>query len=77
MEQRLGPAAEALQALLDEGHAESFDLAFIGAPLTRRGFVSATPCMSVHGVALFTTGVACMPARQHRRWQPASAEHTG
>ncbi len=33
MEQRLGPAAESLQALLDEGHAESYDLAFIGAPL--------------------------------------------
>ncbi len=43
MEQRLGPAAESLQALLDEGHADSYDLAFIGAPLIRRR--SACACM--------------------------------
>ena len=32
VEERLGPASQSLEALLAEGHAESFDLAFIGAP---------------------------------------------
>ncbi len=31
VEQRLGPAAESLEALLAEGQAGTFDLAFIGA----------------------------------------------
>ena len=31
IEERLGPASQSLDALLAEGHAGSFDLAFIGA----------------------------------------------
>ena len=31
VEERLGPARQSLDALLAEGHAGSFDLAFIGA----------------------------------------------
>ena len=34
VEERLGPASESLEALLAEGHAGSFDLAFIGALAT-------------------------------------------
>ncbi|KAK9819178.1 hypothetical protein WJX81_008655 [Elliptochloris bilobata] len=36
VEQRLGPASDSLHALLAEGHAESFDLAFIDAD--KRGY---------------------------------------
>lgn len=36
VEERLGPASQSLDALLAEGHAGSFDLAFIGAPAARR-----------------------------------------
>ena len=45
VEQRLGPAAESLEALLAEGQAGTFDLAFIGAlHCAANGFV--TPCVS-------------------------------
>ena len=35
VEERLGPASQSLDALLAEGHAGSFDLAFIGATRCR------------------------------------------
>ena len=48
IEERLGPASESLEALLAEGHAGSFDLAFIGAlaaaPICERSFAHVYVC---------------------------------